>query len=58
METLDAIASRYGVLPSVLIGETNPWKAISLNLWAHNYGVQREGLDAHLHHVARLLRVR
>jgi hypothetical protein len=42
MEALDAVAQRYGVTPAALIGEEDEFKAVSINLWAHNYGVQRE----------------
>jgi len=42
MECLDSVARRYGVLPSAVVGETNQFKALTLNLWAHNYGVQRD----------------
>jgi hypothetical protein len=42
METLDALASRFGVRPSELIGETDGFQAFSIDLWAHNWGVQRE----------------
>lgn len=42
MVLLDALARRYGVRPSELIGEGNPWAALSLDLHAHNWGVQEE----------------
>jgi len=42
METLDAIAKRYGVRPSQVIGESDELKAFSIDLWAHNWGVQAE----------------
>ncbi len=45
MEGLDSIARRYGVRPSQLIGMRDALKALSIDLWAHNWGVQR---DAHL----------
>ena len=42
MEVLDAVAMRYGVRPSVLLGVTDQFRAFSIDLWAHNWGVQRE----------------
>jgi hypothetical protein len=42
MEALDAIARRYGVRPSHLVGEEDPFRAVSIDLWAHNWGAQRE----------------
>ena len=39
---LDSIAKRYGMRPSALIGEDNPWAAFSIDLHAHNWGVQEE----------------
>lgn len=44
METLDAIAHRYGVLPSQVLGIENSFQAFAVDLWAHNWGVQRENL--------------
>jgi len=40
MEGLDSIARRYGIRPSALLGERNPFVALSIDLWAHNWGVQ------------------
>ena len=48
MEALDSIASRYGVKPSEVIGEPDGFKALSINLWAHNWGVQRENVERKL----------
>ena len=45
MEGLDSIARRYGVLPSKVLAEDEEFKALTIDLWAHNWGVQR---DAHL----------
>lgn len=42
MEALDSIARRYSTLPSNVIGETDPLKAMSINLRAHNAGANRE----------------
>jgi hypothetical protein len=42
MEILDAIARRYGVRPSVVAGVEEPFPAFSIDLHAHNWGVQRE----------------
>jgi hypothetical protein len=42
METLDAIAQRYGVLPHELIGETEPFKAFEIDLWAAKWGSARD----------------
>lgn len=42
MEALDSMASRYGVLPSQLVGSGDPVQDFCLNLWAHNWGVGRE----------------
>ena len=40
--TLDAIAQRYGVRPSRVIGGLNPFQALTLDLAAHNAGVKAE----------------
>ena len=48
MEALDSVAHRYGVLPSLLIGEQDPMKAFAIDLWAHNWGVQRENKNTWL----------
>jgi hypothetical protein len=45
MEALDSVGHRYGVLPSLVIGETHPMKAFAIDLWAHNWGIQRENRD-------------
>lgn len=42
MLALDAIGKRYGIRPSALIGETNPWAAFSIDLHAHNWGTQED----------------
>lgn len=42
MEVLDSIGKRYGQLPSKVLGERNPFVALAIDLWAHNWGVQRE----------------
>lgn len=42
MEALDSIARRYGVRPSDLVGEEDSFRAASIDLWAHNWGSQRE----------------
>jgi hypothetical protein len=42
MEHLDSIGKRYGVRPSVLVGERDEFLAFSIDLWAHNWGVQAE----------------
>ena len=42
MEQIDSLARRYGVEPAAIVGETDPVKAASINLWAHNWGVQRD----------------
>ncbi len=46
MVALDAIGRRYGVRPSRLVGETDEFAAYSIDLHAHNWGVQQETLDA------------
>ena len=46
MEGLDSIARRYGVLPSQVIRMRNGLKAFSIDLWAHNWGVQRDAYEA------------
>ena len=48
MEQVDSIASRYGALPSLLLGVEDPLEALSVNLWAHNWGVQRENRERYL----------
>jgi len=42
MMALDSIGRRYGVRPSELVGERDEFKAFSIDLWAHNWGVQEE----------------
>jgi hypothetical protein len=51
MEGLDSIARRYGVLPSKVLGMRDPVKALSIDMWAHNYGVQADNraLRKHKH---------
>jgi hypothetical protein len=46
MEGLDSIARRYGRLPSEVIRVRNPMKALSIDIWAHSWGVQREAQEA------------
>ncbi len=46
MEGLDSIARRYGVLPSQVLRIRDALKAICIDKWAHNWGVQREALEA------------
>jgi len=46
METLDAVARRYGVRPSELVGEYEGPAAFTIDLWAHNFGVMREVREA------------
>jgi len=41
MEGLDSIAMRYGRLPSEVLGMNDEWQALCVDLWAHNWGVQR-----------------
>jgi hypothetical protein len=42
MEGVDSIARRYSVLPSQVLRFRDPMKGASIDLWAHNWGVQRE----------------
>lgn len=42
MAALDAIARRYGVRPSSLIGETDEFKAFCIDRWAFQWGAQLE----------------
>jgi hypothetical protein len=42
MEGLDSIARRYGVLPSQVLAVEDEMKALCINQWAHNWGVQAE----------------
>lgn len=46
MEYLDSVAARYGVLPSRVVGEENPFKALAIDVRAHNCGVERENKEA------------
>lgn len=44
MLAVDAIARRYGVLPSKVLGVSrarHPFRALCVDLWAHNWSVQR-----------------
>jgi hypothetical protein len=49
METLDAIGQRYRTLPSDVLGETNPFKAFSINVHAASKGAKREQLEVAKH---------
>lgn len=42
MLALDSIGRRYGKLPSEVIGIEDEYQAACIDLWAHNWGVQRE----------------
>jgi hypothetical protein len=42
MEGLDSIARRYGVLPSQVLAVKDEFVALSIDIWAHNWGVQAE----------------
>ena len=45
MEILDALGSRYGVRPSSLLAESNPFRALAIDLWAFRYGAAREEVE-------------
>lgn len=38
METLDALGQRYGILPSAIVKERNPFVAYALDVAALRYG--------------------
>jgi hypothetical protein len=42
---LDRIARRYGVLPSVLVGESDEAKAFSIDLHAAKWGSFQDNVD-------------
>jgi hypothetical protein len=42
MEGIDSIAKRYGVLPSQVLHVEDELKALSIDRWAHNWGVQAD----------------
>jgi hypothetical protein len=42
MEGLDSLARRYGVLPSQILRVEDELEALSIDRWAHNWGVQAE----------------
>lgn len=44
MEGLDAMARRYGVLPHQVLAGYD-YVALSIDLWAHNWGVQKDAHD-------------
>lgn len=46
MEGLDAIARRYSVLPSQLLAVEDEFAALAIDIWAHNWGVQRDSYEA------------
>lgn len=48
MQGLDYIARRFGMTPADIIGEAHPMKALSINLWAYNFGVQEENRQAEM----------
>ena len=39
---LDSIARRYGTTPSRILGMDGGFQALSINIWAHNWGVQEK----------------
>jgi hypothetical protein len=45
MLVLDSIARRYGALPSAVLGFENEYQALSVDLWAHNWSVQKENAE-------------
>jgi len=45
MEGLDSIAKRYGVLPSQVLAVEDEYVAMTIDLWAHNWGVQKDAHD-------------
>ena len=45
MEGLDSIARRYGVLPSQVLAVEDEYVALTIDLWAHNWGVQKDAHD-------------
>ncbi len=46
MEGLDSIARRYGVLPSRVLRIEEDFEAVTVDLWAHNWGVQKDAHEA------------
>jgi len=42
METLDSMARRYSTRPSALLGVHDVFRAFSIDLRAHNFGVHLE----------------
>jgi len=42
MVALDAMAKRYGVRPSALVGEMDGAKAFCIDYWAFRWGSQNE----------------
>lgn len=46
MEQVDSVAHRYGILPSELLGIREKAQALTVDLWAHNWGAQREKREA------------
>jgi len=48
MEGVDSIARRYGQLPSKVLRVTDELKGLSIDLWAHNWGAQRESFEAEM----------
>lgn len=53
MEGLDAIAHRYGVRPSGLLGIEDPMEAFAVDRAAYTAGVNREKREAYLAGVKR-----
>lgn len=45
MEGLDSMARRYGQRPSAFLRITDEYKALSIDLFAHNWGVQRDAFE-------------
>jgi len=39
---LDAIGQRYGIRPSDLLGEENPYAALTIDTWAATAGADEE----------------
>jgi hypothetical protein len=44
MEGLDSLAQRYGIRPSEFLGFQNGFAALCVDMWAHNWGVQRDAM--------------
>lgn len=45
MEGVDSVARRYGRLPSQVLRVKDEMRALCIDVWAHNWGIQKDAHD-------------